>query len=157
MSTYTENYNLIKPGDEDFYDVQEYNENMDTIDSTMAVIENGIEEIGNDVEDVSKKIGTPKTSGATVFSMLENGGGLQIKSIQRVVHEAVKEATSATVSIKTVNPQKCIVIFERLANSSTSFLALNYTLTANAINITHGYFNTSSTVHRFGFWVIEFN
>ena len=61
MATYTENYNLIKPDEEDYYDVADFNENMDTLDSAMAAAEAAAEE-------VSAKIGTPAESGQTVFS-----------------------------------------------------------------------------------------
>ena len=36
MSTYTENYSLIKPDAEDFYNIDDFNENMDVIDETMT-------------------------------------------------------------------------------------------------------------------------
>ena len=29
MSTFTENYDFIKPDNEDYYDIQDFNENMD--------------------------------------------------------------------------------------------------------------------------------
>ena len=30
MSTFTENYDFIKPDNEDYYDIQDFNENMDS-------------------------------------------------------------------------------------------------------------------------------
>ena len=33
MSTFTENYDFIKPDNEDYYDIQDFNENMDAIDA----------------------------------------------------------------------------------------------------------------------------
>jgi len=35
MSTFTENYNLIKPDESDYYDVQDFNKNFDTIDTSL--------------------------------------------------------------------------------------------------------------------------
>lgn len=34
MSTFTENYDFIKPDNEDYYDIQDFNENMDAIDDS---------------------------------------------------------------------------------------------------------------------------
>ena len=36
MSTFTENYDFIKPDNEDYYDIQDFNENMDAIDAQLA-------------------------------------------------------------------------------------------------------------------------
>ncbi|MBR4016139.1 MAG: hypothetical protein IKI88_08100 [Anaerotignum sp.] len=62
MATFTEHYNLMKPGEEDYYDVLDFNENMDTIDGMMAQMETA-------AEGISEKIGTPVGS-ETVFSLL---------------------------------------------------------------------------------------
>ena len=148
MSTYTENYNLIKPDETDYYDVQNFNENMDVIDTQMM-------ETTQEIENISEKIGIPTTEGNTVFSLLENSNGLSIKSIQRVFYGIAQSTTSGSVSIKTVDPEKCIVIFERLTNSSSGLIAVDYTLTTESIDITHG--TTGTGTFRFGFWIIEFN
>lgn len=34
MATFTEHYDLIKPGTDDYYDVADFNENMDAIDTS---------------------------------------------------------------------------------------------------------------------------
>ena len=39
MSTFTENYDFIKPDNEDYYDIQDFNENMDAIDAQLAQAE----------------------------------------------------------------------------------------------------------------------
>ena len=39
MATYTDNFNLIKPSEDDFYDIQDMNENMDTLDGVLAEME----------------------------------------------------------------------------------------------------------------------
>lgn len=65
MSTYTENYDLIKPDEEDFYDVQNFNENMDSIDMQMALTE-------EEIAGVSEKIGTSEDEITnTVFGKLK--------------------------------------------------------------------------------------
>ena len=35
MATFTEHYDLIKPGTDDYYDVADFNENMDAIDTQL--------------------------------------------------------------------------------------------------------------------------
>ena len=39
MSTFTENYDFIKPDNEDYYDIQDFNENMDASDAQLAQAE----------------------------------------------------------------------------------------------------------------------
>ncbi|MDY3366513.1 hypothetical protein [Zhenhengia yiwuensis] len=41
----TTNYGLIKPGQDDFYNVDEFNQNMDTIDKQLKVNENQIKNL----------------------------------------------------------------------------------------------------------------
>lgn len=38
MATYTENYNLIKPEGTDFYNIDDFNENADAIDSALKEV-----------------------------------------------------------------------------------------------------------------------
>ena len=148
MSTFTENYSLIKPDEEDYYDVADFNENMDTIDTLMAETE-------TEMANISNKIGTPEdTSTETIFGLLNNGGSL-IKSIQHVTFAPTKDKTSGSVSISTVDPARCIVIMERLKDTTNSGLKLlNYTLNEDSISITHD--TSGPTYLLYGFWVIEF-
>lgn len=148
MSTTTENYGLILPEQEDTYDVAVFNENFDTLDGVVGAVE-------NTVGAVNEKMGEPAATGTTIFSLLENSGGTFIKSAQRVVYNVPYNTSSGSVSIETVDPQKCFVIFERLANSSSALFAVNYSLTAETLEITHD--TTGVATHRFGFWIIEFS
>ena len=63
MATYTEHYHLTMPEEGDPYNVEAFNENFETLDARMAETENGIHE-------VNEKMGTPETSGETVFGKL---------------------------------------------------------------------------------------
>ena len=143
MATYTENYNLIKPDEEDYYDVADFNENMDTLDSAMAAAEAAAEE-------VSAKIGTPAESGQTVFSLLNSGGGSIIKSTQRVTISAPDKS----VAINPVNPSKCFVISERLQNAHGNLLKFDYVLHTDRIEMTS--MPNSSYPVDIGFWIVEF-
>ena len=143
MATYTENYNLIKPDGEDYYDVTDFNENMDTLDRVMAATEAA-------AEDVSAKIGTPAESGQTVFSLLNNGGGSVIKSLQRVTIIS----PNTRVDIAAVNPLKSLVICERLSNASEKLTDFDYVLHEDHIEMTTMP-GTSLKIHL-GFWIVEF-
>lgn len=64
MATFTEHYDLIKPGSDDYYDVADFNENMDAIDTQLYQAE-------QDMAGVSEKIGNPGDEGTdTIFGLL---------------------------------------------------------------------------------------
>ena len=68
MATFTEHYDLIKPGTDDYYDVADFNENMDAIDTQLYQAE-------QDMAGVSEKIGNPGDEGEdTLFGLLNPGG-----------------------------------------------------------------------------------
>ena len=147
MAEFTENYQLIKPSAEDYYDVQDFNENMDTIDGVMAEVETAAKE-------VSEKIGTAEDTGSdTVFGKLNQmttGGGsglTAVKSIQRVTLTLSTNDGSASQSINTVVPENCIVLMDRLHDGAKLDSPISYTLHANRIDvITTGYIGDSMTL-----------
>ncbi|MBQ3614833.1 MAG: hypothetical protein II993_02395 [Anaerotignum sp.] len=154
MSTYTENYSLVKPEEADYYDVTDFNENFDTIDSVMAMTE-------AETNGISEKIGnTDDTGSDTVFGKLNQmansspQGLTAIKSIQRVVYTLNTSDSSGSKTINTVNPNNCIVIFERLQDSSTNTDKVVYTLSAN--KVTFAFSGTGNKTVIFGLWIIEF-
>lgn len=149
MATYTEHYNLTMPDEDDYYNVEDFNENFEMIDTLMA--EN--EAISNEISD---KIGTPE-DGETIFSLLKNSSNSIIKSIQRILYTYSSSNPSASMEISEVIPSKCVVILERLHDSSNSGTApVAYTLNATTLDISHG-IGTLSNNLKLGFWIIEFN
>lgn len=142
---FTEHYSLIKPAAADYYDIQDFNENMDTIDTQMAQAES---QMGN----ISDKIGSPE-NGETLFSLLKGGTQGLIKSIQRVFYKNSTH-TGESVAINEVDETKCIVLFERLKDTGTGLTNVDYALSKNELTITH----TSSAENSvaFGFWIVEF-
>ena len=154
MAEFTENYNLIKPSAEDYYDVQDFNENMDTLDGVMAEVETAAKE-------VSEKIGTAEDTGNnTVFGKLNQmatGGGsglTAIKSIQRVTLTLATDGGTATQNISTVVPANCIVLMDRLHDGANLEAPISYTLHANHIDVAiSGYTIDSMTLL---FQIIEF-
>lgn len=148
MSTFTENYNLIKPDANDYYDIQDFNENMDAIDALMAEQETAAEQI-------NEKIGTPADVGSsTVFGLLKNGGSI-IKSIQRIVHSEDCNGT-VTKAINPINTNKTIVLFERLHDGIDYLRKVDYTLNSDSLILKNMQINVSNPA-SFGFWIIEFN
>lgn len=154
MSTFTENYDLIKPGSEDYYDVQDFNENMDTIDAQLAEAEAKIQTLHAELDAISERIGTPE-AGETIFSLLKAGGTSAIKSIQYRMSRALGAYETEDISIDTVIPAKTFVVMERLRDDANALLNLSYTLSENKISVNASFGNPSSYV-RLGFWVIEF-
>ncbi len=150
MSTFTENYDLIKPSEEDYFDVQDFNENFDAIDGQMALTE-------REIAGVNEKIGSPAESGQTIFSLLNNMKFPSlIKSIQRVFYH--NKNTGKELSINTVDPAHCIVLMERVYdNYDAGRPYVDYTLSSNLLTISHGTASYSTNVICCGFWIIEFN
>lgn len=48
----TTNYGLIKPGQDDFYNVDDFNQNMDTIDKQLKVNESQIKTLENQIQNI---------------------------------------------------------------------------------------------------------
>lgn len=160
MSTFTENYDFIKPNNEDYYDIQDFNENMDAIDAQLAQAEQKVAAIQASIATaeeslaaINKKLGTPP-DGQSISSLLQNGGSV-IRSIQYVVYAAPKTPSyGGTVTIQTVNLEKTFVITERLNNNFDSLLNFSYTLSSNAITVKHTGCDVDTV--KVGFWVVEF-
>lgn len=160
MSTFTENYDFIKPDNEDYYDIQDFNENMDAIDAQLAQAEQKVAAIQASIATaeetlaaINKKLGTPP-DGQSISSLLQNGGSV-IRSIQYVVYTAPKSPSyGGTVTIQTVNLEKTFIITERLNNNFDSLLNFSYTLSSNAITVKHTGCDVDTV--KIGFWVVEF-
>ena len=160
MSTFTENYDFIKPDNEDYYDIQDFNENMDAIDAQLAQAEQKVAAIQASIATaeeplaaINKKLGTPP-DGQSISSLLQNGGSV-IRSIQYVVYTAPKSPSyGGSVTIQTVNLEKTFVITERLNNNFDSLINFSYTLSSNAITVKHTGCDVDTV--KIGFWVVEF-
>ena len=148
MATYTEHYGLTLPEEGDCYDVEDFNGNFETIDTLMAETEMGISE-------VNEKIGTEGDNETnSVFGKLNalqnvmgNGVSL-IKSIQHFTTGANK-----TFNIQTVDPDRCIVLIERLEMPASKHISVTYKLNATTLETTYDSGNLGGSA---GFWIIEF-
>ena len=119
MSTFTENYDFIKPDNEDYYDIQDFNENMDAIDAQLAQAEQKVAAIQASIATaeeslaaINKKLGTPP-DGQSISSLIQKGGSV-IRSIQYVVYAAPQSPSyGGTLTIQEITPEKTFVITER--------------------------------------------
>lgn len=139
MANYTENFNLIKPEDDEYYDVADFNANMDTID-----------------EALTENAGASELLQGIVSA---DGQGVRIiKSIQQVHFRASDCGSSAnsyfTVSypLQTVDPSRCILLTERIHQGHGELTPLSPTLTATALEVK--FFNTG--ILEAAFQIIEF-
>lgn len=163
MATYTENYDLVKPEESDYYNVEVFNENMDTIDSVMAAAEAATENVGEKVDEVGEKVDAldeklgSSAEGNTLFSLLEGGtksGLTAVKSIQHVSKTLTNSTTSTSILLETpVVPENCIMWMEPLSVNRLN--QLSYTLTKSSVEMTHSNPSTGYTF-IYGFWIIEF-
>lgn len=148
MATYTENYNLTLPEEGDFYNVENFNENFETIDTLMAEAKSGINE-------VNEKIGTPE-NGETVFSLLKNNGGGLIKSIQTVsTTHNTGSAKETILAINAVDPTRCIVLMDRMSDTTNLDVKISYTLAETSLTVNTGAAQSGTIIVQFQ--IIEFN
>ena len=147
MSTFTENYNLIKPDEADYYDVADFNENMDTIETLMAETETAM-------ESISDKIGSPEDTGNNPLFGRLNTGGSFIKSMQTVDLSLKSDGVTVTAPITSVIPARCLVILDILSTNSN--IQLYYTLNENSVNASATYHSSTNLEIRLRFQIIEF-
>lgn len=139
MATYTENFNLIKPEDEEYYDVADFNANMDVIDEALAENAGGSEMLQGVIS--------------------ADGQGVRIiKSIQRVHFRAGDCGSTAnnyfTVSypLQTVDPSRCILLTERIRQGHGELTPLTPTLQADSLLV--NFYNVGSI--EAAFQIVEF-
>lgn len=90
MATFTEHYDLIKPGTDDYYDVADFNENMDAIDTQLYQAE-------QDMAGVSEKIGNPGDEGEdTLFGLLNPATSRKKRQISTVIPKRKSKNISRT-------------------------------------------------------------
>ncbi len=102
MAEFTENYNLIKPSEEDYYDVQDFNENMDTIDAQMAETEAEIEGLGQKLDGIDAKIGENEEN-QTIFDLLKKTGGVKLYQPSETVQYEIGETVLVPTGSEHVN------------------------------------------------------
>lgn len=99
MSTFTEHYSLIMPSSEDYYDVQDFNENTEALDGLLYEQERAIADVGEKVDGVAEKIGGPGDEGEdTLFGCLagRQKGEVFYFPSRTVVQESITEKALGT-------------------------------------------------------------
>ena len=177
MANYTENYDLILPEDSDPYNVEDMNTNFAAVDAALYANEQAmadagekidavgskVDAVGSKVDTANNRIGSSGSTGtSTLFGQLNNirstlaGGSSPIKSIQHLVKDYNYTNKEATLTLNAVNPSKCIVIMERLYDTSTFHAKVEYTLSSTSL-VTVVNRNGNACDATIGFWIIEFN
>ena len=124
---YSENYGFALPDDGDFYDIAPVSDNFDAIDGILT-------EQDANLTEINSKIGTPGDSGSeTLFGLLGNSGGF-IRSFQTVDLNSTAYQGKASKNINPVDPSKCIVLMQRLQDSTHHSAKVLDTLTATDIS-----------------------
>lgn len=150
MSTFTENYNLIKPSEEDYYDVQDFNENMDSIDAQLAETE-------GEVAGIQGKIGSyGDTAPETIFGQFHrmSGNVSTVKSIHHHIYCNVDSTSFCHIPLGSVNPERCVVFWQHL-KYAPDWLEFSYTVETDNLHVTHPSY-AADDVMKVDFWVIEF-
>lgn len=76
MATQTTHYGLIQPEEDDFYDVGDFNENMEAIDQQLFLLDEQTATIDDNVGAIKALIGTPEDSNEnTIFGRLSKSNG----------------------------------------------------------------------------------
>ncbi len=67
MSTTTKNYSLKKPEQEDFYNIDDFNENADIIDAQLKTLSDEVEKVAQNEEvvQINRKVGSTADSGGS--------------------------------------------------------------------------------------------
>lgn len=159
---YTENYNLILPEQEDYYDVDEFNQNMEVLDGAVAELSAEVDGLGAKLDELDEKlsaldskIGTQGDNGTdTVYGLLKSGTQV-FKSWHRYVFSNAANTSMGTITLtESVNPERCIVLTERLRNTTDQTLLYDYVLTDSKITVSHQTLSGTDQL-RLGFTVVE--
>lgn len=126
MATNTENYNLTKPSNEDFYDVQVQNDNMDIIDAKLKSLSDDIVTASAD----AKKAGTDAQSNLnTHTSNKSNPHGVTASQVGlgKVPNVATNDQTptysDASTLATLVSGEKLSVAFGKIKKAITDLIA----------------------------------
>lgn len=92
-----------------------------------------------------------------IINLLGSGGMQAVKSLQYVKYTIRGSAGSTgEVAISPVIPERCIVLIERLKDSTNSGCAyIEPSLSSEKLILTHSSYSSSPNV-ILGFWIVEF-
>ena len=111
MATFTENYSLIKPDQADYYDVADWNENMDTIDAQLA---------------------EAAAANAALLELLQGGAA------KEQLYAPTETSQYALAELSTTSSYKTLKLAQfRAKHSGAILLHLKYTTTASSTTNSH--------------------
>ena len=102
MAEYTSNYNLKKPAQADYYDVDDFNGNADILDSTLHNLQLGADAFSEDVQDVEARLSAVEketNNHCTYISNLEQ----KMESAERKIETAEGNIENAEAKLKEIN------------------------------------------------------
>lgn len=129
------NYGLIKPGQDDFYNVDEFNQNMDTIDKQLKVNENQIKNLEGQINNIN-------VSGDVRQVINERVNADTSKPLSTLISEWVNAAKTAILNGINGLPQKSIWSDERGAKLDN----LNQSMTTTQTNVTNNADKNKDTI-----------
>ena len=131
----TTNYGLIKPGQDDFYNVDDFNQNMDTIDKQLKVNESQIKTLENQIQNID-------VSGDIRHVINERVNADTSKPLSTLISEWVNAAKTAILNGINGLPQKSIWSDERGAKLDN----LNQSMTTTQTNVTNNADKNKDTI-----------
>ena len=98
MATFTTNYDLIKPGTEDYYDIADFNENMDAIDGQLSLTEQEMNKVKQELEEIKTGMGQSDALSA-IDKKIGNSSDQTNATLFGAIatHKKATDATSAKV------------------------------------------------------------
>lgn len=120
----TTNYGLIKPGQDDFYNVDDFNQNMDTIDKQLKVNESQIKTLENQIQNID-------VSGDVRQVINERVNADTSKPLSTLISEWVNAAKTAILNGINGLPQKSVWTDARASKLDN----LNQSMTTTQTNI----------------------
>lgn len=114
MAEFTEKYNLEKPAQNEFYDVDVQNRNMDTIDAELAKAGKN-PQLEADVAEIKTEVGTTADTGGS-----ETGGTIFAK-LNKIINSVLKigntdDAQSDSVTTGSVFAKLNFLVFQNKVN-----------------------------------------
>ena len=124
MATFTTNYDLIKPGNDDYYDIADFNENMDAIDGQLSLTEQEVTKVKEELEELKNGMGQNESLAA-----IDRKIGNSTDQTNTTVFGAIathKKATDATsTKIGTSADQTATTVFGSIATQKKVTDAIN--------------------------------
>ena len=168
MASFTENYQLKKPDDEDYFNIADVNGNMDMVDAELHQLAAALGNAANQpaLESLIATIGETNHTGGTdsAGSVMAKLNAIQkkipliptsiIKSVQKGIFTQNSSASSTiSIPVNAVNPSKCFVLLDFYSSLSTNMGCCLSSLSSSYLTI---YTSMQSERNYLSWQVVEF-